>query len=130
MKKILTLLMIGAIALAGLAMTGCVTTPNADPLTTIISLETTGGAKAYVQSPKDTLLESLTFDAQTGSVTVSGFATSATDPTNAYMGVLAAQGAAQAEQTRLITEMLSRLAGGGSAAPQVGVDLTGDDLRQ
>ncbi|TVP80447.1 MAG: hypothetical protein EA353_03760 [Puniceicoccaceae bacterium] len=118
MKKLIPLLL--CTALLGLLSTGCQTTAP-DPLTTVIQIDTPGGAKAYVSSPKDTELQSLMFSPSTGEILVEGFSTSATDPTAAYMGIIAEQGKIQAEQSRQMTELLGilgRSLGGGAPASE------------
>lgn len=105
MKKLIPILLCAA--LLALFGTGCASTP--DPLTTVIEIQSPSGAKAFVSSPKDTGLKSLMFSPDTGELLVEEFSTSASDPTAAYMGVIAEQGKVQAAQSRQMTELLGLL---------------------
>ena len=116
MKKIIPILL--CTALLGLFGAGCATTP--DPLTTEIQIDVPGGGQAYVSSPKDTGIKSLMYSPQTGELLLEDFQTSASDPTAAYMGVIAAQGEVQAEQSRQLSQLLgivAQQAGGVLGAP-------------
>ncbi len=106
MKKLIPFLL--CTALLGLFGAGCATTP--DPLTTEIRIDVPGGGKAYVSSPKDTGIKSLMYNPATGELLLEDFTTSATDPTAAYMGVIAAQGEVQAEQSRQLSQLLGIVA--------------------
>lgn len=116
MKKLIPLLLCaGLLALFG---AGCASTP--DPLTTEIRIDVPGGGKAYVSSPKDTGIKSLMYSPDTGELLLEDFQTSATDPTAAYMGIIAEQGKVQAEQSRQLSQLLSivgQQAGGVLGAP-------------